>query len=80
VSTALVIVRPTHHDPDLVAWWTGNGFTCWHIVAGDRTRCGRLIPTVQGSRLTRRHHPAADVCAHCLKPDNKNSAREGCKP
>jgi hypothetical protein len=70
-GTAIVLARDAlSHTwcPSLVAWWTGNGFTQWHIAVGTRTRCGREIPTDRSSRLTRRHHPAADVCTACLQP------------
>lgn len=69
MTKALVLAKDAHTTlAGLVAWWTGSGFTCWHIAVGPRTRCGRAIPADRGARLTRRHHPAAQVCAACLKP------------
>jgi hypothetical protein len=66
MSTALVPKDAYRRPPDLVAWWTGHAYTTWHINGTNgRTACGRAIGT---ERLTRRHHPAADVCAACRKP------------
>lgn len=70
-GTAIVLARdamPYTWAPGLVAWWTGNRYTEWHIALGPRTRCGRPIPTDRTARATRRHHPAANVCRACLKP------------
>ena len=54
-------------QPPLVAWWTGAGFTRWHLAHGDQTWCGRRIPTRRGDRQTRAHHPQVDVCRVCVQ-------------
>lgn len=75
MTTAIVPKDAYRMPADLVAWWIGDRYTCWHLNRGTHTACGRRIPTRRTDRVTRRHHWAAQVCVNCLESAaNKNPA------
>lgn len=75
-TNAIVPSEAYRKQPALVAWWMGKGYTCWHIAHGEYTWCGRRIPTRRSDRLTRSHHPRADVCKACVEAAIKGTGKK----